>query len=317
MTRNKADIGNAVPQRQQVACELEKRLFASVNEARKALDSFMGMQGSSFDGATYKRPDKSYGPVVEYQCGYFSFLFSVDGGAGQRTIGGCWLCWGQRIACSARKVDNAVPMPAAFLQGFEEYAAIESDSAAKSDFVRTMFFPAWDRERRWKIVQAHDLNGAQGHCDHATRTISILEGISGDRLTVLLVHEIAHAVVGPHHGKCWLKRIEQAALQAEQLHGPLAALLREEIEGYKNALVLTAAYIYNSIADVVWHNANTTFFQAIDFVRQDFGMSRLDFLTRFSSAKAIYDVERKDALVSAAAKRQFLRAQFLSDDQKS
>jgi hypothetical protein len=194
---------------------------------------------------------------------------------------------------------------------------MRTEFAKAVEFVRDTFFPAWDHGRCWKVVQAHDLDGAQGQCDRATRTISILEGISGDRQKLLLIHEIAHAVVGPHHGKRWFKRMEKATLQAEQLgDGPLAALLRKEVEGYHDAYVLTAAGIYTAIGDTVWENANATFFQTIDFVRRDFGMSRLDFLKRFARAEKVYERARRDALEEAAAKRQFLRDKSFSDDQK-
>ena len=41
------------------------------------------------------------------------------------------------------------------------------------DYIRTTFFPGWDKGRRWQVVQVDDLDGAQGRCERKTKTISV------------------------------------------------------------------------------------------------------------------------------------------------
>jgi hypothetical protein len=50
----------------------------------------------------------------------------------------------------------------------------------RAEFVRHTFFPRWDRKREWQIVEADDLDGAQGKCDLDTKTVSVLRGVGGD-----------------------------------------------------------------------------------------------------------------------------------------
>ena len=60
--------------------------------------------------------------------------------------------------------------------------------------VRQQFFRRWDRSGRWRIRQIADLNRAQADADRKSRTIRIARFSDGDEGTVLLIHEIAHAV---------------------------------------------------------------------------------------------------------------------------
>jgi len=72
---------------------------------------------------------------------------------------------------------------------------------SSSEQVRKLFFPRWDRARRWRFLQVEDLNGAMGRCIRTTKTIMGISGISGNRLMSLLIHETAHAVTEDGHGK--------------------------------------------------------------------------------------------------------------------
>ena len=67
--------------------------------------------------------------------------------------------------------------------------------------VRQQFFPRWDRASRVRIRQVADLDGAHGRVYSETRTIRITHLPEGDEGTLLLIHEIAHAVGNSGHGK--------------------------------------------------------------------------------------------------------------------
>lgn len=69
--------------------------------------------------------------------------------------------------------------------------------------VRQQFFPRWDRAGRWRLRQVTDLDGAQGECCREDHTIRITHLPEGDEGTVLLIHEIGHAVANGGHGRLW------------------------------------------------------------------------------------------------------------------
>lgn len=177
------------------------------------------------------------------------------------------------------------------------------DFATSAEHVRTIFFPRWDKGRQWKIVQANDLDGAQGHCERATKTISILDGMKGNDLHALLIHEIAHAVSNDCHGKRWLKRMEDAANHAQQQELPMvAALLRQQIEGYTDGFHMTAATMYAMIEDCVVTEHEITFLQVVDFLRRECGMNRIQFLRRFRQAERVFVKVKRDVRESTEAK---------------
>ena len=177
------------------------------------------------------------------------------------------------------------------------------------EYIRTTFFPGWDKGRRWQVVQVADLDGAQGRCERKIKTISVLGGIEQDDLLALLIHEIAHAVSNDFHGKRWLQRMEEAANHADQERLPtLAALLRQQIVGYRDGFRMTAAMMYGEIENCVFSEFQVTFPQVVDFLRRDFGISRDQFLRRFRRAERVFEEAQRDVRESAEAKARWLES---------
>jgi hypothetical protein len=177
------------------------------------------------------------------------------------------------------------------------------------DYIRTTFFPGWDKGRRWQVVQVADLDGAQGRCERKIKTISVLGGIEQDDLLALLIHEIAHAVSNDFHGKRWLQRMEEAANHADQERLPtLAALLRQQIVGYRDGFRMTAAMMYGEIENCVFSEFQVTFPQVVDFLRRDFGISRRQFLRRFRRAERVFEEAQRDVRESAEARGRWLES---------
>ena len=175
------------------------------------------------------------------------------------------------------------------------------------EYIRTTFFPGWDKGRRWQVVQVDDLDGAQGRCERKIKTISVLGGIKQDDLLALLIHEIAHAVRNDFHGKRWLQRMEDAANHADQQGLPtIAALLRQQIEGYQDGFRVTAAMMYGEIENCVFSEFQVTFPQVVDFLRRNFGISRRQFLRRFRRAERVFEEAQRDVKESAEAKARWL-----------
>jgi hypothetical protein len=163
--------------------------------------------------------------------------------------------------------------------------------------VRTTFFPRWDRGRLWKVEVAHDLDGAQGKCYPNTKTIKILDGMTGLDLTALLIHEIAHAAVNVWHGGRWRARMLVAAEQAERLgKGKLAQVLRKQVAQYGNPdSEVTPTMVYDEIEDILWQRPGAEFEQVVDFLRRDVGLSREDFVRRYRRARTVFEEAKAEA----------------------
>ena len=173
-------------------------------------------------------------------------------------------------------------------------------------YIRTTFFPDWDKGRRWQVVQVADLDGAQGRCERATKTISVLDGIEHDDLFALLIHEIAHAVSNDCHGERWLQRMEKAANRADQEGLPtVAALLRQQIAGYQDGFRMTAEMMYGEIENCVVGEPQVTLPQVVDFLRRDYGISRDQFLHRFRRVERVFEEAQRDVRESAEAKERW------------
>lgn len=161
--------------------------------------------------------------------------------------------------------------------------------------VRRIFFPRWDRRTMWRLQIVEDLDGAYGRCDAPHRRIRMISGFNGNQLVLVLIHEIAHAVVNGGHGKKWQARMELAAITAEALgRTELAGLLRREIAGYNDPLArVTAAEVYSEVEDAVIDIPEAKFLQVVDSVRREYGFNREEFVRRFRRARAVYEEARR------------------------
>lgn len=149
-----------------------------------------------------------------------------------------------------------------------------------------------------------DLDGAQGECCREDHTIRITHFPEGDEGTVLLIHEIGHAVANGGHGKNWQAQMEQAAVIAEDAgRKKLAGLLRKEIAGYNDPVArVSAGLVYQEIGDAVVEVPDATFCQVIDCLRRNYGFSRKEFLNRFRRARTVFDREKRNKEERAKAK---------------
>jgi hypothetical protein len=158
--------------------------------------------------------------------------------------------------------------------------------------------------------QGTDGGRSQGRCDRATKTISILDGMAGDDLLALLIHEIAHATSNDYHGGLWLRRMEEAASHAERNGAAgVAALLREQIASYRDEFRVTAAMVYGEIDNCVIDQPHISFSEVVDFLRRDFGLSRGDLLRRFRRAERVFEQAKRDVRETAERRASWLRQQ--------
>jgi hypothetical protein len=159
--------------------------------------------------------------------------------------------------------------------------------------VRQTFFPSWDKKKQWRIVDKAGPYCPHGCIDKKAHVVEVQCMGPGQSLRVCLVHEIAHAVSSLGHGKEWQDRVERAALKAETIgETSVAEALREEIRLYTEpfgAVKPTADMVYNRIKNERLCCPTHSFDQVIDSLRNDFGLTREEFLRTFKKSRKVYE----------------------------
>jgi hypothetical protein len=155
--------------------------------------------------------------------------------------------------------------------------------------IKSTYFPRWDKQHEWTIVEFHPECVGDGYCDSDNRQIVIA---SADlSMEHILIHEIAHAVTHDYHGKKWQRRMEKAALKAEELgQRELASDIRKDYIAYldsSNPIIPKAQFIYNSIEDA--GIAGQSFECAVASTANAFGMTPHKLLAKYKKAWTVYD----------------------------
>lgn len=125
-----------------------------------------------------------------------------------------------------------------------------------------------------------------------------------DALDLLLVHEIAHAVASPGHGKVWQRRIALAAATARKLgRTRLAELLDEEIVNYQERAE-PVEVAYESVQDALVVNPDLTLAQIKRWLAQTYGLLFNEVEKVFRRLDKVYTKARKEALELREARPQ-------------
>jgi hypothetical protein len=160
--------------------------------------------------------------------------------------------------------------------------------------VRKVYFPRWDRARRWRC-RFHSAAmagvGCEGLCDCERKIIYIPNNT--EDLIAALIHEICHAVTpSTTHGRPWQERMLKAASVADRTRqSRLAEFLRKEVVSYqRDAEVITRKGIYYEIEECVSDLKRIPSFRTVvKRVAQRNVMTVEQFLKRLPRAKAVYD----------------------------
>ncbi len=159
--------------------------------------------------------------------------------------------------------------------------------------VRRTFFPTWDKKRQWKIVDKAGPYRPHGCIDKKEQVVEVQCMTPGQSLKVCLIHEIAHAVSSLGHGKEWQDRVEKAARKAETIgETSVAEALREEIRVYTESFGAarpTANLVYTRIRSERLGCPTHTFDQVVDSIRNDFGLTREEFLRSFKRSREVFE----------------------------
>jgi hypothetical protein len=157
------------------------------------------------------------------------------------------------------------------------------------EFVRTFFFPRWDKNQEWDIKRVWHLP-AQGKCDRVSKNILIKEISSEeDELHCIVIHEICHASSSPYHGRRWQERMTKASEKAGKIGFiKLSKLIDEEVKRYRQIPKNLNREAYDVIYDTVTTYPYIKFEKMIGRVAKEYGMYPREFKKRFKRCRKIF-----------------------------
>ena len=164
---------------------------------------------------------------------------------------------------------------------------------AIESIAREKIFPMWDRKKVWQIRYGtnSELHRNQGICDDKKRLIITNHFASETHLLLVMIHEICHAIVGPGHGKLFLKRLSKAASKATEMgYKKLSKALNDEFDAYaNNGFKPTAKKIYGDIENALADHPNISFANVVKRVSMENGMSEKELLLKYRRAKRVFE----------------------------
>ena len=159
-------------------------------------------------------------------------------------------------------------------------------------YVRQTFFPKWQKGFEWAAKEDPSLP-YYGRCDDNSKTIfvqSIPE--EDDRLHLILIHEICHAITREPHTRKWRHRFKQAGDTATEVgRQQLASWIYDEVrrasENEKGPR-LNERLIYSTIEDVILVDPHISYQDSINRVAKLWGIAPED-VTAFKGCKKVYE----------------------------
>jgi hypothetical protein len=175
-----------------------------------------------------------------------------------------------------------------------DFLISRSDLAREFTAVRKVYFPKWDRMRRWRcrfLRATMVTSDCHGRCDDEKKIIYISK--NAEDLIALLIHEICHAVTQrANEGRTWQERMLKAVKVADRIgHSRLAESLRQEVVSYqRDAEIITKKANYCDIEECVSDLTGIPPFPKVaKLVAHKHLMTVEKFLKRLPRAKAVYD----------------------------
>ena len=180
------------------------------------------------------------------------------------------------------------------MTGIEPQMSESSEKRLEEAFqyVRETFFPKWRKGTYWTVEEDPTLT-YYGRCDDSSRKILVQSTPEeDDRLHLILIHEICHAITNEPHTKKWRDRFRQAGDTAMEMgRQELANLIHNEVrrssENVKQPR-LNQRLIYSTIQDIILADSSVSFEEAIAEVARLWGITPAD-VTQFKDCMKIYE----------------------------
>jgi hypothetical protein len=159
-------------------------------------------------------------------------------------------------------------------------------------YVRETFFPKWLKGADWEVRDDPGLP-YYGWCDDSSRTIFVQSTpAEDDRLHLILIHEICHAITKEPHTKKWRDRFKQAGDTAKKIgRQELANLIYDEVRRSSENVKpprLNERLIYSTIEDVILADFDVSFKETIEAVAQLWGIT-LEDVSQFKDCRRVYE----------------------------
>jgi hypothetical protein len=172
--------------------------------------------------------------------------------------------------------------------------------------VRRVYFPRWRRGKSWSVRFGTPPGRSRdsGYCDSETRTIWI--AVDDEKVELVIIHEITHAIVPGHgHGVRFQRRMQKAADDAEaQGNAALAAALRHEVAICAASPVHHVSYVYGEIRDHAWEFAD--YEALLHWLSEENGWLLEEFEKHYPRARRVFDQERRRFEKEERRNREFL-----------
>ena len=183
---------------------------------------------------------------------------------------------------------------------------MSGDYLKEFQYIRNTFFPTWDHKGQWRLELVDYLNGSTAFCRPEPKTIEVLKSVDLDKLPLILIHEITHAVTSCGHGKPWLSR------RIKRLRGRRSWNERfGATDSIQPRLVWRGRHyrqaIYAQIVDAVINQPDADFMTLISVVGRDYGASGEELLESCKEARKVYDQARADALKRRQIRKELLK----------
>lgn len=109
------------------------------------------------------------------------------------------------------------------------------DPQAVFQEIKTTYFPDWDPQSEWRLVQRRHLCGANGLCHRDDKQILIaMEAPVRPDDELRIIHEICHATTGDEHDTKWMNEMDRVAEEVLRREKPdLSNGIIDEIQYYR------------------------------------------------------------------------------------
>ena len=180
------------------------------------------------------------------------------------------------------------------MTGIEPQMSESSEKRLEEAFqyVLETFFPKWRKGTYWTVEEDPTLT-YYGRCDDSSRKILVQSTPEeDDRLHLILIHEICHAITREPHTKKWRDRFEQAGNTAMEIgRQELANLIYDEVRRSSENVKpprLNERLIYSTIEDVILDDPQISYEDTIKTVAKLWGIAPED-VTELENCESVYE----------------------------
>jgi hypothetical protein len=174
----------------------------------------------------------------------------------------------------------------------------------KFEEIVRVYFPKWKNWKSWKVRRTNGVS----ECKPSSQTIvfnqyELLE--EKDKVDLLFIHEITHAVTQDYHNRKFLNRLKKAKTTAFKLHrSELENLIEKEIEMVSNSEKFTD-YLKERIPDIVTIDApDISWKELVEAISAENRCKPKD-VTKYKFTRKLFDQAKKQVEFERKTREKF------------